>query len=105
MLDAFIEMSKLVLEPIDTSCVAKPIPETTNVLAVLGMDNENLPFASDVVPVVVPFTITEPLATGLPLSSLKVPEIVRFWAEATSTKPNATNKVIIIFLICSFDFK
>jgi hypothetical protein len=88
-----------VLDPITTSVVVISTAETTNALALDGTVREKEPSAFDVVPVVVPFTITDALATGLPLSSVTFPVMVRCASAKRlhSTKPVKSS---ICFLMC-----
>jgi hypothetical protein len=52
----------------------------TSAVAFEGSDKENDPSAEVLVPMLVPFTITEALARPLPLSSVTLPLIFLAWA-------------------------
>jgi hypothetical protein len=61
--------------------VSKPTDEITNVAPDGTFLKVNLPSASALAPTFEPFTVIEANGTGLPLASVTVPEIVRFWAN------------------------
>ena len=71
---------KAVLPAIAISLVAKLTEEMTNVFADAGTEKENVPSASDEVPIFVPFTITDALGTAAPFSSVTLPLRVRVCA-------------------------
>jgi len=63
-----------------TDCLWYPTAETVNESADWGTDKLNVPEADVVVPMFgIPFTTTEPI-TGVPCSSVTVPEIILFCA-------------------------
>ena len=76
--------------------------EKTNALALAGTSNEYVPSAFVVVPVVVPLTSTDTLATGLPFSSVTLPVIVRC-AMPGRQKTQLPKGVKTIFS-CAFSF-
>jgi len=61
-----------------------PTAEITTALAVLGTLKLKLPVALVVVPIRVPFAITDALETGAPLASVTLPETVLFWVASCS---------------------
>ena len=68
-------MSTTVRLPTGISCFSKPTNETTRMAFSSATCIENLPFSSEIVPIVVPFTWMAAPTIGSPLSSVNVPVI------------------------------
>jgi hypothetical protein len=82
-----------------TSNGASPIAEITKDLAPEGIVKLKFPLALVVVPVRVPLTITEALATGVPVASETFPETVRVCAGSCPIMNNMPHKKSKIFLM------
>ena len=78
---------------------AKPTAEITKAFDPEGTLKLKLPLALVVVPVRVPLTITEALATGAPEASETLPETVRFCAVSCPARSNTLHNKSKIFLM------
>src|SRR5688572_31543576 len=92
-------------DPTDSSCVAMPTEEKTSTTGPEGRDKVKVPSAFEVVPVEVPLITIEALGTGLPCSSVTVPETVRVCAHAS---PNSNSMAVtsdrIFLIVISFKY-
>jgi hypothetical protein len=78
---------------------AKPTAEITKAFDPVGTLKLKLPLALVVVPVLVPLTITEALATGVPVASETFPETVRVCAvscPAMNSMPHNKSKIFLM---------
>ena len=89
----------LPLAGIATSKEAKPTAETISAFAFDGTLKLKLPLALEVVPILVPLTITDALDTAVPAASVTLPETVRFCADNCPAKNNTPHKRSKIFLM------
>ena len=90
------------LFPSEISVEPIPTEEMTRALAEGGTCIENCPFSSVDVPKLVPFTITEAFAMGVPFASFICPVTGEVWARATAIDSNSTVNKDKNFLMCDF---